>query len=186
MSFIDRFFPTKTVITSATIRAEITKAQAEIAAYRAKIEGMTDGIAAMTDEQHVAAETNVAALRRAIARLELRIATLDNELPAVLAAEEATAKAEADAALIKRAEAARKANEKESAALLREYDSHAAAIGDVLARLARDRRRNRVGQHRTARKSRCRNRCQLPRHSPDDDGPRRERYARTAPALGLS
>jgi hypothetical protein len=53
----------------------------------------------------------------------------------VLAAEEAAAKAAADAALRASAWACRKANEKEAAKLLREYDEHANAIGEIIAKL---------------------------------------------------
>jgi hypothetical protein len=53
----------------------------------------------------------------------------------VLAAEEASAKAEQDAALVKRAEAARKDNASTAKKLLASYAEHAEAIADVLAKL---------------------------------------------------
>jgi hypothetical protein len=109
MSLINRFFSPKTAITSATMRDEIAKAESEANTLRAKIEGMTDGIAAMTDEQHVAVEANVAAHRRAITRLEARVSLLNDELPKVVAAEEAAQAAAKDEALRQRAEAAREA-----------------------------------------------------------------------------
>jgi len=68
-------------------------------------------------------------------RLDFRIAHLNEELPAIIEAEEAAAKAAADAALRAHAEACRKENTKNAAKLLREYDEHASAIGDIIANL---------------------------------------------------
>lgn len=125
----------KTTITSATIQAEIDYSESEIARLNAEIGPKLAAIATMSDAEHVKAEADIAATKRAIARLDARIAHLNEELPAVTAAEEAAAKAEADEALRKRAETARKANTKTSASLLAEYDDAAAKIGDILAKL---------------------------------------------------
>jgi hypothetical protein len=89
----------------------------------------------MTDAEHVKMETDIAATKRAIKRLDSRIALLSDQLPAVLAAEEAAQAAAKDEALRKRAEECRKANIVESKKLLTEYDIAAAKIGDILARL---------------------------------------------------
>lgn len=134
MSFLAKLMPAKAPITSDSIRAEIASGESEIANHRAKLAGAMDGLAAMTDAEHVAAETAVAATRRAIARLESRVNHLAAELPKVIAAEEAAAKAAADEALRQRAEACRKAN-REAKKLLVEYDRLASAMGDVFARL---------------------------------------------------
>lgn len=64
----------------------------------------------MTDAEHIKMETEIAATKRAIKGLDARIACLNDQLPGVITAEEAAQKAEADAALIKRAETCRKAN----------------------------------------------------------------------------
>jgi hypothetical protein len=135
MGILEKFFPAKTVVSSAIIRAEITERESEIKRLQAEIGPKLAAIATMTDAEHVTAGGDVAATKRAIDRLDARIAHLQSELPAVLAAEEATAKAAADAALRARAEACRKANEKEAAKLLAAYDEHASAIGGIIAKL---------------------------------------------------
>lgn len=136
MGILEKLLGSKTTtITSASIRSEIDRCNGEINDIHAKIEGAMDGLAAMTDEQHVAAEANAASLRRSVARLESRIAALDTELPAVLAAEEAQARADADAALLKRANAARKSNTAEAKKLLEQYESAAHAVVEVLTKL---------------------------------------------------
>jgi chromosome segregation ATPase len=135
IGILEKFFPAKAAITSATIRNEIESANTEIAAHCAKIDGMMDDIAAMTDEQHVAAEANVAALHRAITRLQARVSLLNDELLKVEAAEAAAQAAAKDEALRQRAEAARKANTVESKKLLAEIDKLSCQMGDVLARL---------------------------------------------------
>jgi hypothetical protein len=135
MGILQRLFPAKTTITSATIKAEIDYSESEIARLNAEIGPKLATIATMTDAEHVKAEADVAANKRAIDRLDQRIAHLQSELPVVLAAEEAAAKATADAALRALAEACRKANEKEAAKLLAAYDEHASAIGGIIAKL---------------------------------------------------
>ena len=135
MGILQRLFPAKTTITSATIKAEIDYSESEIARLNAENGPKLATIATMTDAEHVKAEADVAANKRAIDRLDQRIAHLQSELPAVLAAEEAAANATADAALRALAEACRKANEKEAAKLLAAYDEHASAIGGIIAKL---------------------------------------------------
>jgi DNA repair exonuclease SbcCD ATPase subunit len=135
MGILEKFFPAKTVVTSAIILAEITERESEIKRLQAEIGPKLAAIATMADAEHQAAEVDVAANKRAIERLDARIAHLQSELPAIIEAEEATAKAAADAALRARAEACRKANEKEAAKLLAAYDEHASAIGGIIAKL---------------------------------------------------
>lgn len=135
MNMISKLFAPKTAINSATIRAEIERAESEITAHRAQLEGVLAGIAVMNDSQHAQAETDAAAIKRAVMRLEARANHLIAELPNVIAAEEAAAKVAAADALRQRAEAARKANIKEAAAILREYDQLASQMGDIFARL---------------------------------------------------
>ncbi|MCS3895149.1 hypothetical protein M2171_004282 [Bradyrhizobium japonicum USDA 38] len=135
MNMISKLFAPKTAITSATIRAEIERAESEITSHNAQLEGVLAGIAVMNDSQHAQAEADAAAIKRAIMRLEARANHLAAELPNVIAAEEAAAKVAADAALRQRAEAARKANTKEAAKLLAEYALHAARVSEVIAKL---------------------------------------------------
>jgi hypothetical protein len=135
MSILEKFFSAKTAITSATIKAEIEYSEAEIVRLHAEIGPKLGAIATMTDAEPVKAEADIAATKRAIKRLDSRVGILNEQLPIVLAAEEAAAKAEAEAALRARADACRKANEKEAAKLLKEYDVHASAIGDIIAKL---------------------------------------------------
>lgn len=135
MNMIAKFFSKNTVVTSETIRAEIGRTQLEISSLHGKLDGVMAGVATMTDAEHIAAEADVAAIKRAITRLEARVAHLTDELPEVLADEEATAKTAANEALRQRAEAARKANSKEAATLLRDYEKLASQIGDILSRL---------------------------------------------------
>lgn len=138
MGIMDKIFGGKTAatITSAALRSEINRAETEIASLQAKLSDATAGIALLDDEAHIEVEKNIAATRRAISRLDARVGYLTTELPAVVAAEEAAAKADADKALRDRAESARNANSKEAAKLLKDYDSCAAKLGDILARLA--------------------------------------------------
>ncbi|MBR1131913.1 hypothetical protein [Bradyrhizobium iriomotense] len=135
MNLLAKFFSPKTAITSATIRAEIARAESEIAAHRAQQEGVLAGIAVMNDSQHAQADADAAAIKRAIMRLEARANHLTVELPNVIAAEEAAAKVAADDSLRQRAEAARKANTKEAAKLLAEYATAAARVAEVIANL---------------------------------------------------
>ncbi|MDR6304492.1 hypothetical protein GGQ85_002202 [Nitrobacter vulgaris] len=135
MGILEKFFPAKTAITSETIKAEIDYSESEIKRLQAEIGPKLAAIATMTDAEHVKTEADIAATKRAIARLDSRIALLNDQLPTVLAAEGAAAKATADAALRALAEACRKANEKEAAKLLAAYDEHASAIGGIIAKL---------------------------------------------------
>jgi hypothetical protein len=135
MGILEKLLGSKTTITSATIKAEIDYSEGEIKRLQAQIGPKLAAVATMSDAEHVKAEADIAVTKRAIARLDARIAHLQSELPAVLAAEEAATKAAADEALRKRAEAARKANTKTSASLLVEYDDAAAKIGDILTKL---------------------------------------------------
>ena len=135
MGLMEKFFGKSAAITSAMIRAEIDRAQDELTATRTELSTALGGIAVMSDSEHQKADERAATLRRAVARFEAKIAGLESELPAVVAAEEVAATAAANEALRQRAEAARKSVNKEAAALLREYDTLAAKIGDILARL---------------------------------------------------
>jgi chromosome segregation ATPase len=136
MGLIEKFFGGKaSAITSAMIRDEIVRAEGEINALRVKLGGALAGVAAMSDAEHVKVEGEIAGIERAITRLEARVAYLNAELPTVIAAEKSAAKTATDEALRQRAEMARKANEKEAAKLLADYNAHAAKIGDILARL---------------------------------------------------
>jgi hypothetical protein len=134
MGILQRLFPAKTAITSATIKAEIDYSEAEIKRLQAEIGPKLAAIATMNDAEHVKAEADIAATKRAVARLAARIAHLQAELPTVLAAEEVAAQANADAALRARAEGCRKENSKTAAKLLAAYDEHASAIGDIIAK----------------------------------------------------
>jgi hypothetical protein len=152
MGIIEKFFPAKAAISSSSIRAEIDRCESEITEIHAKVSLARSGIALLTDAEHQAVEQNIAAMERSIKRLDARIAHLTDELPAILAAEEAQAVAERDAALIKRASAARKANEKEAAKLLAEYADHANAISNALVKLkAMDAEREAVNAELRAR-----------------------------------
>lgn len=135
MGLMEKFFGKSAAITSAMIRAEIDRARDELTATRTELSTALGGIAIMSDSEHQKADERAATLRRAVARFEAKIAGLESELPAVIAAEEAAAAAAANEALRQRAEAARKASTKEAAKLLAEYDSIAAKIGDILSRL---------------------------------------------------
>ena len=83
MGILEKFFPAKTVVTSAIIRAEITEREIEIKRLQAEIGPKLAAIATMTDAEHVTAEADVAANKRAIDRLDASIAHLQSELPAV-------------------------------------------------------------------------------------------------------
>lgn len=136
MGILEKLFGGKSVaITSTMIRAEIDRSEAEIARLNAEISPKLAATATMTDTEHVVAEADIAAIRRAIGRLDARVAHLIAELPSVIAAEAAAEKLATDDALRQRAEMARKANEKEAAKLLADYNAHAAKVGDILARL---------------------------------------------------
>jgi hypothetical protein len=137
MSIMQKFFGSKSVaITSTMILNEINRSEGEIGALHAKAGEAMAEVATMTDAQHVEAEAGIAATKRAIGRLDRRVAHLSDELPKVIATEEAAAKTAADEALRQRAEAARKANTKEAEKLLAEYNKLASAIGDINGRLA--------------------------------------------------
>jgi hypothetical protein len=88
MGILEKFFPAKTVVTSATIKAEIDYSESEIKHLQAEISPKLAAIATMTDAEHVKVEADVATNKRAIDRLDQRIAHLQSELPAVLAAED--------------------------------------------------------------------------------------------------
>lgn len=136
MSFMTKIFAGKTApVTSTMIRDEIARAEGEIIALRVKLGGALTGVAAMSDSEHVQIQGEIAGIERAITRLEARVAYLNTELPTVIAAGEAAAKVAADESLRQRAEAARKANTKEAAALLHQYDKLAAQIAEIFARL---------------------------------------------------
>lgn len=136
MGMIEKFFGGKaSTVTSSMIRDEIERAEGEINALRVKLGGALAGVAAMSDAEHVKVEGEIAGIERAITRLEARLAYLNTELPTVIAAQEAAANVAADELLRQRAEAARKANIKEAAVILREYESHVAKIIDGLIRL---------------------------------------------------
>lgn len=135
MGIIDRLLGTKTTVTAEAIRSKIATAETEIIALREKIKAATVSTALLSDEAHVKIESEIAADRRAVARKLALIEGLNEELPEVIAAEEAAAKANADAALAKRADAARKLTGSEAKKLLASYAEHAGAIADILARL---------------------------------------------------
>ncbi|UZE50976.1 hypothetical protein ONR75_10330 [Rhodopseudomonas sp. P2A-2r] len=135
MVFLQKFFGGKSVATSTMILSAIERSELEIAALKVKLDGEMADVATMTDAQHVAAEAGNAATKRAIARLDGAIARLSDELPKVIASEEAAAKKAGDEALRQRAEALRKAISKDVGALLTAVDVHASKLGDCLARL---------------------------------------------------
>lgn len=136
MGMIEKFFGGKaSAITSVMIRDEIARAEGEINTLRTKLGSALAGVATMSDAEHIKVEGEIAAIERAVMRLEARVAYLNTELPTVIEAEGAAAKTATDEALRQRAEMARKANEKEAAKLLADYNAHAAKIGDILARL---------------------------------------------------
>jgi hypothetical protein len=136
MLFMTKIFGGKTAtVTSTMIRARITEAETEIAALRAKIGGALAGVAALSDSEHLQIESEIAATERAIIRLESLVTYLRDELPKAIATEAAAEKAAADEALRQRAEAAREANTKAAAKLLKDYDKLAAQIGDIFSRL---------------------------------------------------
>lgn len=137
MGIMEKVFGGKSAsITSAVIRDEIDRSEKEIGALQAKSGRAMAGLATMTDAEHVAAEVDIAATKRAIARLDARVAHLNSELSAVVAAEDSSAKAAVDEALRLQAEAMRKANSKEAAKLLADYNIYAAKVGDITSRLA--------------------------------------------------
>jgi hypothetical protein len=135
MGILQRLFPAKTAITSETIKAEIDYSESEIKRLQAEISPKFASIATMTDAEHVKVEADIAATKRAIERLGSRIALLSDQLPAVLAAEEAAQAAAKDEALRKRAEACRNANIVESKTILTQIDKLSAQMADALARL---------------------------------------------------
>lgn len=135
MGIISSLFPAKTAINSESIRDQIARTEGEIAALRENLATQSDGVALLSDAEHVKLDSDLAAIRRAITRLEARANHLVAELPAIVVAEESAAKTAADNTLRLRAEAVRRANTKEAAALLREYESHVAKLGDVFTRL---------------------------------------------------
>jgi hypothetical protein len=111
MKILNHLFGKKTP-TSLAIAAEIEKARAEHAAAVAKRGAALAGLSTMSDAEHIKAEAEYQAQRRA----------------------EAEKRAEADR-FRQRIEGARHAIEIEAAELLAQYDRHAAALADVLARL---------------------------------------------------
>jgi hypothetical protein len=135
VGIIDRLLGSKTAITSATIRDEISKAESSLATHRAKIEAANVSVALLSDEAHVTIENEIAADRRAITRLKARVSLLKNDLPNVLAAEEAAQAAAKDEALRKRAEECRKMNSAGAKKLLESYAEHANAIAEIIAKL---------------------------------------------------
>jgi chromosome segregation ATPase len=135
MGIIDRLLGSKTAITSDMINAEIERAEGEILTLHSKLAAARSGIMLLSDAEHQPVEQSSAITKRAIDRLDMRIAHLQSELPAVLAAEEAAQAAATDEALRKRAEDFRKANAKESKVLLASYADHANAIAETVAKL---------------------------------------------------
>jgi chromosome segregation ATPase len=136
MSILNKIFGSKSVtITSEAIRGEIARAEGEIVTLHSKLAAARSGIMFLSDSEHQAVEADGAATERAIKRLDARIAHLNDELPRVVAAEEAAQAAAKDDALRQRADAARKANTVESKKLLTEIDKLSCQMGDVLARL---------------------------------------------------
>lgn len=137
MSFMTKIFGGKiATVTSTMIRAEIARAEGESNTLRLKLRDQTASVALLSDDEHIKVEVDIAATRRAIARLDARLAHLNGELPRVIEAETAADKVTADTALAARAEAAREANTKDAAKLLKDYDKLAAQVGDIIARLA--------------------------------------------------
>lgn len=135
MGILQRLFPAKTTITSATIREEISKADRDISDHRAKIQAANVSVALLSDEAHVKIENEIAADHRAITRLEARVSLLKEDLPKVEAEEAAAAASAKDKALRKRTDACRNANAKEAKVLLESYAEHANAIAETIARL---------------------------------------------------
>jgi hypothetical protein len=134
MKILNHIFGKKTP-TSTAIAAEIEKARAEHAAAVAKRGAALAGLSTMSDAEHIKAEAEYQAQRRATDRAEARVVDLEKAHAEALAAEaEAERRAEAER-FRQRIEAARHAVEIEAAELLAQYDRHAAAVGDIIARV---------------------------------------------------
>jgi hypothetical protein len=135
MNFIAKVFGKKTP-NSITIAAEIEKARKEYDEALANRGAALAGLSMMDDATHQKAEVECEAYRRAADRAAARIVDLEKAHGDAIAAEAEAAKVAAESVQRKRIEAARQAVEVEGANLLREYTRHAAAIADVLTRLA--------------------------------------------------
>jgi hypothetical protein len=134
MKLLNHIFGKKTP-TSSAIAAEIEKARAEHAAAVAKRAAALADLSTMSDAEHIKAEAEYQAQRRAADRAEARVADLEKARAEALAVEaEAAKRVEAERFRV-RIEAARHAVEIEAAELLAQYDRHAAAVGDIIARV---------------------------------------------------
>jgi hypothetical protein len=134
MKLLNHIFGKKTP-TSTAIAAEIEKARTEHAAAVAKRGAALAGLSTMSDAEHIKAEAEYQAQRRAADRAEARVADLEKAYAEALAAEAATEKRAESERFRQRIEAARHAVEIEAAELLAQYDRHAAAVGDIIARV---------------------------------------------------
>lgn len=134
MNLLSKIFGKKP-INSTTIAAEIEKARTEHDEAIAKRGAAVAGLGTMSDAEHVQAEAEYEKHRRAADRAAARIAELEAAHADALAAEAEAERVAAEQRLRDRVEAARHAVDVEAADLLQAYDEHAAAIGDILARL---------------------------------------------------
>jgi hypothetical protein len=135
MRLLNHIFGKKTP-NSAAIAAEIEKVRKEHDEALASRGAALAGLSMMDDATHQKAEVEYEAYRRAADRAAARIVDLERAHGDAIATEAEAAKIAAEAAHQKRVEAARNAVEIEGAEHLREYAHHAAAIADVLVRLA--------------------------------------------------
>lgn len=134
MKLLNHIFGKKTP-NSTAIAAEIEKARAEHDAALVKRGAALAGLGLMDDVAHQKAEAEYEVHRRAADRAAARLADLEKGHAEALEAEaEAEKLAEAER-FRQRVDAARDAVEIGAADLLRSYDKHAAALGDIIARL---------------------------------------------------
>lgn len=136
MGILNRILGAAEAMSSASIRVAISRDEALLDKQHASLSGALANVATMDDAEHVKAEVSIAATKRAITRLEAGLAQMRAELPNIEAAEAAALKAKADEDLRQRVEASRKANTKEAAKLLNEYEKLAGPMANILARLA--------------------------------------------------
>ncbi|QND73148.1 hypothetical protein [Tardiphaga robiniae] len=134
MKLLKSLFKTATP-TSADIAIQIKKARADYDAANVARANLMAGLSTFTDAEHQKAEAEYEVQRRAADRAAARIADLELAHIEAVAAEAAADRLAKDEALRSRAEASRQENMIEAAALLREYDAHAAKISDIVARL---------------------------------------------------
>jgi hypothetical protein len=96
-----------------------------------KLQDVHTGLALMSDDDHRVADERAGAMRRSATRLEARISELQKAHDDAIIAEAEAERLAALDQLRARAEAARKANEREAKKLLDLYAEHGTAIGDL-------------------------------------------------------